>query len=215
MPLFKKPDPVEKAREWKRELQKEMRSLEREVYSIEREEKKVKLQIKQAAKQNDTTTAKMLARELVRSRKAKERIYKSRAELHSVQMALQQNIATIKVAGAMQRSAEIMAGMNNLIKLPQLHSTMMKLGMEMQKAGLIEEIISDTLDMDDDEVEDEANEEVDKVLLEISSEVMAGATAVSRKEPQRFEEEPVEEGESSYAESTKADDDLLARVSAL
>jgi hypothetical protein len=45
-----------------------------------------------AAKHGDMDSAKQLARELVSSRKAKERIYKSKAQLHSVTMSLQKSI---------------------------------------------------------------------------------------------------------------------------
>ncbi len=38
-----------------------------------------------------------------------------------------------KVAGTMQKSTQIMEMMNNLVKLPQLHATMMAMGQEMMK----------------------------------------------------------------------------------
>jgi charged multivesicular body protein 3 len=68
-------------------------------------------------------------------------MYKSKAELNSVSMHLQQNLATYKLAGAIKKSADVMRMMNNLIKLPQLNQTMMVMAREMEKAGLIEEMI--------------------------------------------------------------------------
>src|SRR5690606_25067831 len=59
----------------------------------------------------DKQNARQLAKELVRSRKAKENIYKSKAQLNSVSMQLSQNLAMMKVAGVMQRSTQIMAMM--------------------------------------------------------------------------------------------------------
>jgi hypothetical protein len=76
--------------------------------------------------------------------------------------------------------------MNNAIKLPAIQQTMMAMGREMEKVGLpfakppqcslvsyhgggggaqmglIEEIMDDALELDEDE-EDEAQEEIDKV----------------------------------------------------
>lgn len=72
-------------------------------------------------------------------------MYKSKAELNSVSMHLQQNLATFKLAGAIKKSADVMRMMNNLIKLPQLNQTMMVMAREMEKAGLIEEMIDGTL----------------------------------------------------------------------
>ena len=36
--------------------------------------------------------------------------------------------------------------MNEVVKLPELHQAMMTMGREMEKAGLIEEMMSDTLE---------------------------------------------------------------------
>ena len=52
--------------------------------------------------------------------------------------------------------------MNDAIKLPQLNKEMMSMAREMERAGLIEELIGDAMDdvMGGDELESEADEEV-------------------------------------------------------
>lgn len=52
------------------------------------QENKIKTTIKARAKAGDTASAKILAKELVQSRKAKERLYTSKAQLHSVELQL-------------------------------------------------------------------------------------------------------------------------------
>jgi charged multivesicular body protein 3 len=59
-----------------------------------------------------------------------------------------------------------MAMMNTLVKLPQLNSTMMAMAREMEKAGLIEEVMNDVLD-NDAELDEEADQELDKVIDEV------------------------------------------------
>lgn len=77
--------------------------------------------------------------------------------------------AMVKVTGAFQKSTEIMKASNQLIKLPQLSATMREMSAEMMKAGIMEEMMDDTLEgLDDDELEDEADEEVDKVLYQLT-----------------------------------------------
>jgi len=61
---------------------------------LDREEQKVKLEIKQAAKRGDQKTARILAKQIVQSRRAKERMYKSKAELHSISLALTHQLGT-------------------------------------------------------------------------------------------------------------------------
>jgi len=166
--LGKKPSPEEYVKKWKRELKKEERDLDRNIRSIELEEQKIKRSIKELAKKQNLASAKTLAKELIRSRKAKENIYKSKAQLNSVAMQLQQNLSMMKLAGVMQKSTQVMAMMNRLVRLPQLNQVMMTMAREMEKAGLIEEIMSDAIG-DDDEIADAADEEVEKVLDEITS----------------------------------------------
>lgn len=58
---------------------------------------------------------------------------------------------------------------NQLVKLPELSQSMQQMSMEMTKAGLMEEMIGDTMDMmDDDDIEEAADEEVNNVLFQIT-----------------------------------------------
>jgi len=162
----KRVKPEEVVRKWQREIKKEERAVERSIRDIEREEKKVKLEVKQVAKRNDAKSARILAKQIVQSRKAKERLYATKAELHSMSLLLTQQLATLKVSGCLSKSAAAMKSINNIIKLPALQQTMVAMGREMEKMGFIEEMVSDTLGLDDDE-EDEAQEEIDMVMDEI------------------------------------------------
>jgi len=177
-------------KKWKRELKREDRNLDRNIRSIEMEEQKIKASIKQLAKKGDKqnlASAKVLAKELIRSRKAKENIYKSKAQLNSVAMQLQQNLSMMKVAGVMQKSTQIMGYMNNLIKLPHLNQVMMAMAREMEKAGLIEEMMGDMVP-DDDDIEEAADEEVEKIMEEVTMGVKAAPVA-SHRLPQAEKEE--------------------------
>eukprot|EP01102_Stenamoeba_stenopodia_P006757 TRINITY_DN1885_c0_g1_i1.p1 TRINITY_DN1885_c0_g1~~TRINITY_DN1885_c0_g1_i1.p1 ORF type:complete len:211 (-),score=53.23 TRINITY_DN1885_c0_g1_i1:102-734(-) len=176
MNLFgSKPTPPDVlVKKWSRELQHEARLMDREIRVLDREELKTKMNIKQLAKKEDTASMKTLAKEIVRLRNAKTKLYKSKSQLLSVKMQLQTQLATLRMTRCLAKSTQVMTQMNNLIKLPQLQSTMMAMSREMEKAGLIEEMMSDTLDSvgDEDDLEEEAEEEVDKVLEEISKELM-------------------------------------------
>ena len=58
---------------------------------------KVKQSIKQAAKRGDTATAKLLAKEIVRSRKAVSRLHTSKAQMNSVVMQMQNQMGALPV----------------------------------------------------------------------------------------------------------------------
>ncbi|KAJ7665550.1 hypothetical protein B0H17DRAFT_292010 [Mycena rosella] len=107
----------------------------------------------------------------------------------------------IKVTGSLQKSTEIMKLSNALIKLPQISQTMREMSMEMTKvcrcpcwgvaarltprqAGIMDEMLEDTLNMDEDEeLEDEADAEVDKVLAELTDGKLGQAGSVGTDLP--------------------------------
>ena len=79
-------------KEWNAKLRKESYALDRQVRSIKREEDKIKKSLKDAAKKNDKQVCTILAKEVVRSRKAINRINASKAQLSSVQLQMQQQM---------------------------------------------------------------------------------------------------------------------------
>jgi len=201
--------PEEYVKKWKRDLNKERRELDKNIRGIEREELKVKREIKAAAKRGDLSSAKTLAKELVRSKKAKERIAMSKAQLNSVQMQLSQNLATYKMAGTLKKSADIMTMMNNLIRLPEMQQVMMVMAREMEKAGLIDEVVADAMEDMDDDVETEADEAVQKVLEELNLDLLEQTPSTGKEVA---EKEPAVEED---AENDAEDEALQARLNSL
>lgn len=79
----------ERVKKWQQGLRTEQRRLDREIRQLEGAQTKTRNEIKQLAKKGDTKNAKILAREVVRSNKQKNRIHTSKARLNSVGMQLQ------------------------------------------------------------------------------------------------------------------------------
>ncbi|XP_020598243.1 vacuolar protein sorting-associated protein 24 homolog 1-like, partial [Phalaenopsis equestris] len=86
--LKPKPSPQQQLRDWQRRLRQECRYVERQIRDVEREERNVQKAIKEAAKRNDMASAKTLAKEIVRSRRAVNRLHENKAQLNSVSMHL-------------------------------------------------------------------------------------------------------------------------------
>lgn len=108
----------------------------------------------------------------------------------------------IRVTGCMQKSVEVMTLMNSLMRVPQMNAVMMAMSREMEKAGLMEEMMDDTLSSmdDEEELDDAAEEEVDKAL----DDVLAGVRAPSARVPQgRQQVEEDEEEEEEDVETQK------------
>lgn len=77
----------------------------------------------------------MLAKEVVQSRKAVNRLYTAKANMSSVELQIRQQASQLKVAGSLSQSAEVMKSMQQLIKLPELQKTMMDMSKEMMKVS--------------------------------------------------------------------------------
>ena len=96
----------------------------------------------------------MLAKELIRSQRHKDRLYTSKAQMNSIIMQLEHQLgktkqklasvffffsklvvllATLKVAGSLQKSGEVMKLVNQLSRLPEISQTMQQMSMEMTK----------------------------------------------------------------------------------
>ncbi|XP_030212608.1 charged multivesicular body protein 3 isoform X2 [Gadus morhua] len=190
-----------------------MRVIDRQIRDIQREEEKVKRSIKDAGKKGQRDVCIILAKELIQSRRAISKLYASKAQMNSVLLSMKNQLAVVRVAGALQKSTEVMKAMQNLVKIPEIQATMRDLSKEMMKAGIIEEMMEDTFESmeDGEDMEEAAEEEVDKILFDITAGALGkapskvtdalpemeaqGATAASEDES----EEDIEEMQSRLA----------------
>ncbi|XP_023519905.1 vacuolar protein sorting-associated protein 24 homolog 1 isoform X2 [Cucurbita pepo subsp. pepo] len=153
-----------------------------------------------------------LAKEIVRSRKTVNRLHENKAQVNSISMHLGESIAIARTVGHLSKSAEVMKLVNNLMKAPEMATTMREFSKEMTKAGVIEGIVNDALDsaLDSEDIEEEIEEEVDKVLTAIAGETAAQLPEAVRKErmkqPSRVQE--VRREEEAIAEGVDDEEEL-------
>lgn len=83
---------------WKGTIRREERLLDRQISSLKEQEDKSKRMIQQMAKKRpqDVGNVRILAKELVRARKQRQRMYQSKATLNSIQMQLQEQIGNVR-----------------------------------------------------------------------------------------------------------------------
>uniref|UniRef100_A0AC35TNU1 Deoxyribose-phosphate aldolase n=1 Tax=Rhabditophanes sp. KR3021 TaxID=114890 RepID=A0AC35TNU1_9BILA len=210
--LSKKPDPKEQVRDMQRKMRGEIRGLTRQIHQIEREEDKVKRQIKEAAKKGDKDVCMILGKGIVRSRKAIAKMYSSIAQINGVNMAMTHQLATIRMAGSIKSSTEVMKQMQSLIKIPEISATMREMSREMTKVGIIEEMMEETFDsMDPEDLEEQAEVEIENVLWEITSgelgkAPLAKTDAIAADARYRSEADKIDMTfDSSYFEQVTAD----------
>uniref|UniRef100_A0A8C5M472 Charged multivesicular body protein 3 n=1 Tax=Leptobrachium leishanense TaxID=445787 RepID=A0A8C5M472_9ANUR len=157
--------------DWSLKIRKEMRVIDRQIRDIQREEEKVKRSIKDTAKKGNREACVILAKEVIHSKRAVNKLYASKAQMNSVLMSMKNQLALVRVCGNLQKSSEVMKAMQNLVKIPEIQATMRELSKEMMKAGIIEEMLEDTFEgmEDQEEMEEEADAEIDKILFDITA----------------------------------------------
>ncbi|KAI9001026.1 vacuolar sorting protein Vps24 [Trametes punicea] len=209
--FFYGPSAEEKVRAWQSKLRAEQRVLDREMRQLDAATKKAQQTVKQLAKKGDVKSARIMAREVVRSHKQMDRLSVSKARLGSIGHQLQQQLAMVKVTGSLQKSTEIMKLSNALIKLPQISQAMREMSMEMTKAGIMEEMMDDTLQMaEDEDLEVEADAEVDKVLYELTEGKLGQAGTVKEDLPSLQDQVQDEETERAMEEYRQQLNGLLS-----
>ena len=126
-------DPKALVDEWSKKIRKEGYGLDRQIRQIQRSEQAAIKSIKEATKKGDHASAKILAKEVVHSRKAVSKIYTAKANLKSVEMQMKGQAAQVRVAGSLSKSADVMKSMQQLVKVPEIQKTMQELSKEMMK----------------------------------------------------------------------------------
>eukprot|EP00010_Vexillifera_abyssalis_P007376 CAMPEP_0201548698 /NCGR_PEP_ID=MMETSP0173_2-20130828/5226_1 /ASSEMBLY_ACC=CAM_ASM_000268 /TAXON_ID=218659 /ORGANISM="Vexillifera sp., Strain DIVA3 564/2" /LENGTH=276 /DNA_ID=CAMNT_0047958149 /DNA_START=65 /DNA_END=895 /DNA_ORIENTATION=+ len=176
----KKKTTKEIIREQQKSLRRNIREIEREQKVLERSEKQTIIQIKKHARAGETSSARILARNLVRTRAQANKLLEMTAHLKNVSTQIQMLKSQQAVAEAMKGCTKAMVRMNRQINVPAMQSMMMEFERQSEMLGMKDEIISDAMDdmMDDIDEEAESEQILNQVLDEIGisiSDQMASA----------------------------------------
>jgi len=162
----KRKTPQELMREQQRLVQRSIREIDRERVQLQNNEKKTIIEIKKLAKQGQVPAAKILAKDLVRTRSYITKMYTMRAQLQAVSMQLTTMKTTAAMNSAMAGATKAMMRMNAKMNLPAMQKITMEFQKQNEIMGMKEEMINDTLDEMAEEDEDEESEDVINQTLE-------------------------------------------------
>lgn len=112
-------------------------------------------------------------------------------------MQVNEAFSVRKIEGSIRASTGIMKDVNSLVRLPELTGTMRELSAELVRAGIIEEMVGDSLPENEllEGEDDEAEAEVDKILTEILKDRLPAAAQKTEELPAQLTEELEEEEE--------------------
>ena len=170
----KRKTPQEMMREQQRLVNRSIREIDRERVALQNNEKKTIIEIKKLAKQGQIPAAKILAKDLVRTRSYITKMYTMRAELQAVSMQLTTMKTTAAMNQAMAGATKAMMRMNAKMNLPAMQKITMEFQKQSEMMGMKEEMISDTLDDmagddEDEETEDVINQTLEEIGIDLGA----------------------------------------------
>lgn len=161
--------PEEMLRKNQRALNKAMRDLDREKMRMEQQEKKVIADIKKLAKEGQMDAVKIMAKDLVRTRRYIKKFMLMKANIQAVSLKIQTLRSQNTMAQAMKGVTRAMQNMNRQLNLPQIQKILQEFEKQSEIMDMKEEMMNDAIDdaMEDDLEEEESDAVVSQVLDEL------------------------------------------------
>ncbi|KAG0175326.1 ESCRT-III subunit protein did4 [Apophysomyces sp. BC1034] len=192
-----------------RSIKKAQRELSREKDRLERQEKKLVMDIKKSAKANQMSACKVMAKDLVRTRRYVQKFYQMNTQLQAIALRIQTLRSNQQMAEAMRGATKAMSSMNRTMNLPKIQQIMMEFERESDLMDMKDEMMGDAIDdvVGDEDEEEESEEIVNRVLDEIgislNQELVDAPTGIKHAAPEPSTERVAQ------AEGLSADDAAL------
>ncbi|KAF9459575.1 Snf7-domain-containing protein [Collybia nuda] len=209
--------PAERLRQHQRSLAKAQRELDRERAKLEQNERKLIMDIKKSAKAGQMNACKVMAKDLVRTRRYVQKFYQMKTQLQAVGLRIQTLRSNQQMADAMRGATRAMASMNRGLNLPGIQRIMNDFEKESSMMDMKEDMMSEVVDDVMDQEEDE-EEEGDKILKEVLDEIGVNLsqqltdtpTGIANLSSPLTNRQPVALGEGSGPHVPKSSDDKSA-----
>lgn len=165
----KRISPDEMMRKNQRALNKAVRDLDREKMKMEQQEKKIIADIKKSAKEGQMDAVKIMAKDLVRTRRYIKKFMLMKANIQAVSLKIQTLKSQNTMAQAMKGVTKAMQNMNRQLNMPQIQKILQEFEKQSEIMDMKEEMINDVID---DAMEDEGDEEeTDAVVSQVLDEL--------------------------------------------
>ncbi|KAL6059988.1 ESCRT-III subunit protein did4 [Balamuthia mandrillaris] len=161
--------PKEILREHQRTLRRAIRDIDRERTNLERQQQKLTIDIKKMAKEGQMGAAKIMAKDLVRTRQHITKFYKLRSHLQAVSLRIQTLQSTQAMSDAMKGASQAMTMMNRRMNIPAMQRVLQNFEMQSEQMDMKQEMMGDA--MDDLFEEDDEEEQMDDIINQVLDEI--------------------------------------------
>lgn len=150
-------------------LRKNKRELERSMNQLQPLKRKTETLIKTSVKNKDLKSARIYAKELQNIKKQYNKLHLSKTRVDSITMSINEQWSMNKLTNSLSKSTVVMKDVNALVHLGMVLQTMQELQKELMKAGIIDEMMDDMMEFEDDELEEESVDEINKIIEDLTS----------------------------------------------
>ena len=157
---------TERIKMQKRSVDRSRRALEREAKKLERERKKMLVQIKKLAEKGQTTGAKMMARDIVRSKSQQAKLEQFVGQLSAVSLRIGSCATLNELGDAMANCANAMTVVSSKLDAKKLAHMAKEIAKQDMQLDMKADMMSDILESIDDVNEEEEEEVYNQVLME-------------------------------------------------
>lgn len=136
---------------------------------MEQQEKKIIADIKKLAKENQMDAVKIMAKDLVRTRRYVRKFMLMKANIQAVSLKIQTLKSQNAMGEAMKGVTKAMTNMNRQLNMPQIQKILHEFEKQSEIMDMKEEMINDAMD---DAMEDEGDEEeTDAIVSQVLDEL--------------------------------------------
>merc|ERR1719187_2028894 len=166
------------------------------------------------AKQGQMDAVKIMAKDLVRTRRYVKKFMLMKANIQAVSLKIQTLKSQNSMAMAMKDVTKAMMNMNKQMKLPEIQKIMQEFEKQSEIMDMKEEMMSDAIDdaMGDDDDEEESDAIVTQVLDELGLQLTDQLTAVPAAADNSLAAPGAAGKNKADPVAVGADDDLQARL---
>lgn len=193
--LFKSETPQQKLRKYKRSLDRTTRELDRERNKLTAQEKKIQIEMKQMAKKGEMDALRIMAKDLVRTRKNTQKMYLMRTNIQGISLHIQTLSSTNQMTQSMKGVAGAMRSMNRQMNIPAMAKIMRDFEKENELMGMKDEMMSDAIDEvldnegdDEEDAELEVQKAMDEAQIEMQKQLKVSSAPLKKQDEETDEE---------------------------
>jgi charged multivesicular body protein 3 len=139
----------------RKEIREAVREVDKQIWQSDRLIMESKRDLEKKIKENaDRNTLKTYAQNVMRAQGVKDKHLVQKTKVQQIEFSVNEMIMNIKMSKTMGLASNMMAKINGLADIPEISKNVQNMQMQMEKMGIVGEMVDDAMDaMGDDDID--------------------------------------------------------------